>query len=210
MRSFWSEPFLWIHLAGLAAFPIFLEITWLGLAVGDPLLPVWLEILLVAAAGIIPILWMQLFRPFCIFSIVAVSAKPEKLSDRQRKILTLFKSSSNQIVAVVAAVFLFWVLWQIYFAAPVVATTAAFLPQWRILGLFLAAGAFLASNLFLQVPLSVGRVLLVKESEFAAAEAYTSEKISQNFTLPGWQVEQILPLMILEAEGSASQKELPN
>jgi len=207
MRSFWSEPFLWIHFAGLAAFPIFLEITWLGLAVGDPLLPVWLEILLVAATGIIPILWMQLFRPFCIFSIVAVSAKPEKLSDRQRKILTLFKSSINQIVAVVAAVFLFWVLWQIYLAAPVVATKAVFLPEWRLLGLLLAAGAFFASNLFLQIPLSVARVLLVKESEFAAAEVYTSEKVFQDFTLPGWQVEQILPLMILEAEGSESQKE---
>ena len=32
-----SEPFLWIHLAGLAALPIFLQIAWIGLAVGDPL-----------------------------------------------------------------------------------------------------------------------------------------------------------------------------
>lgn len=207
MRSFWSEPFLWIHFSGLAAFPIFLEITWLGLAVGDPLLPVWLEILLVATAGIIPILWMQLFRPFCIFSIVAVSAKPEKLSDRQRKILTLFKSPTNQIVAVLTAIFLFWVLWQIYIAAPVVATAAVFLPEWRLLGLLLAAGAFFASNLFLQIPLSVARVLLASESEFTGAAAYTSEKVSQDFTLPGWQVEQILPLMISETEGSTTPLE---
>jgi len=51
MRSFWTEPFLWIHLAGIAALPLALELVWLGLAVGDPILPVWLELVLVIATG---------------------------------------------------------------------------------------------------------------------------------------------------------------
>ena len=71
MRSFGSEPFLWIHLSGVAALPIFLGLCLLGLAVSSPLLPVWLEMFLVAVAGIVPVLWMQRFRPFYIFSILS-------------------------------------------------------------------------------------------------------------------------------------------
>ena len=77
MRSFWSDPYLWVHLAGLAAVPIFLEICLIGFAVGDPLLPGWLELLLVAAIGSAPILWMQWQRPFYIFSLVGVALQPE-------------------------------------------------------------------------------------------------------------------------------------
>ena len=37
MRSFRSEPFLWIHLAGIAVAPLGLLVVWLALAIGDPL-----------------------------------------------------------------------------------------------------------------------------------------------------------------------------
>jgi hypothetical protein len=95
MRSFWTEPFLWIHLAGIAALPLALELVWLGLAVGDPILPVWLELLLVAAVGIVPVLWMQLTRPFDIFSILVLAMKPEQLTQEQRRLLSLFKTKNN-------------------------------------------------------------------------------------------------------------------
>ncbi|HEY9633261.1 MAG TPA: low-complexity tail membrane protein [Coleofasciculaceae cyanobacterium] len=198
MRSFWTEPFLWIHLAGLAALPITLEMVWLGLAVGDPLLPVWLELLLVTVVGIGPVLWMQLSRPFDIFSILVLAMKPEKLTTQQRRILSLFKAKNSKILAIAAAVFMLWVLWQIYRVAPMAAAVAPFAPGWRIVGLLWASLAFLASNLFLQVPLSVAQVLLTSESEFAATQPYSIEKLPQDFTIPGVQVNQILPMTATE------------
>jgi hypothetical protein len=121
MRSFWTEPFLWIHLAGIAALPLALELVWLGLAVGDPILPVWLELLLLAAVGILPVLWMQLTRPFDIFSLLVLAMKPEQLTQQQRRILSLFKTKANPLLTIAGAVFMLWVLWQIYRVAPVAA-----------------------------------------------------------------------------------------
>jgi hypothetical protein len=204
MRSFWTEPFLWIHLAGIAALPLALELVWLGLAVGDPILPVWLELLLLAAVGILPVLWMQLTRPFDIFSILILAMKPEQLTQEQRRLLSLFKTKTNSVVTIAAAVFMLWVLWQIYRVAPVAATVAPLAPRWRIVGLLWAGLAFLVSNLFLQVPLSVAQVLLTSESEFAATEPYPVEKMPQDFTIPGVRVNQILPLAVTESTASAT------
>ena len=210
MRSFWTEPFLWIHLAGLAALPLCLELVWLGLAVGDPILPVWLEFLLVGAIGIVPVLWMQLTRPFDIFSLLVLAMKPEQLAEQQRRILSLFKTKTNPLLTIVGAVFMLWVLWQIYRVAPVAAAIAPLAPGWRLAGLLGASLAFLASNLFLQVPLSVAQVLLTSESEFSSTEPYPVEKTLQDFTLPGVRVNQILPIRVTEsAVTTTSSVQLP-
>ena len=200
MRSFWSEPFLWIHLAGVAALPIFLGLCLLGLAVGSPLLPVWLEVFLVGAAGIGPVLWMQWFRPFYIFSILVVAVKPQNLTNGQQRILVGFKSRLNQGLALFVAIVLAVILWQLYQFAPLVATVAPFPPQWRLAGLLLAALAFLASNLFLQVPAGVIAVLLTPESEFVAIQPHILEKVGQDFTIAGWQVDRILPAFVAEGD----------
>lgn len=205
MRSFWTEPFLWIHLAGLAAVPLALEVVWLGLAVGDPILPVWLEWLLIAIVGIAPVLWMQLTRPFDIFSILVLALKPEQLTIEQRRILSLFKTKTNSLLNFGAAIFMAWVLWQIYKVAPMAAAVAPFAPQWRIAGLLLSGVAFLGSNLFLQIPLNVLQVLLASESEFQSAEPYPVEKMAQDFTIPGFKVNKILPI----AEATESATKLP-
>jgi hypothetical protein len=204
MRSFWTEPFLWIHLAGLAAFPLTLELVWLGLAVGDPILPVWLEFLLVAAIGIVPVVWMQLTRPFNIFSILVLALKPEQLTGEQRRLLSLFKKKTNLVLTIAGAVFTLWVLWQIYRVAPVAAAIAPLAPGWHIVGLLGAGLAFLASNLFLQVPLSVAQVLLTSESEWAATEPYAGEKIPQDFTLSPVRVNRILPLATGDSPASTT------
>ncbi len=210
MRSFWTEPFLWIHLAGLAALPLCLELVWLGLAVGDPILPVWLEFLLVAVVGIVPVLWMQLTRPFDIFSLLVLAMKPEQLAEQQRRILSLFKTKINPLLTIAGAVFMLWVLWQIYRVAPVAAAIAPLAPGWRLAGLLGASLAFLASNLFLQVPLSVAQVLLTSESEFSSTEPYPVEKTLQDFTIPGVRVNQILPITVTEsAVTTTSSAQLP-
>ncbi|MEP0802919.1 low-complexity tail membrane protein [Funiculus sociatus] len=199
MRSFWSEPFLWIHLAGLAAVPICLEACCLFLAVGDPVSPGWVEMSLVAVVGIAPVFWMQWSRPFSIFSILAVAMKPEQLTDEQRCLLSQFKTPGNKFIAGAAAVFMLGLLWLLYQTAPLVASKAAFLPQWRLAGLLAATLAFLAGNLFLQVSLSVARVLFISEAAFWATPPYPLERICQEFTIPGLQVNQILPAEISQA-----------
>ncbi|MBW4642780.1 MAG: low-complexity tail membrane protein [Goleter apudmare HA4340-LM2] len=193
MSSFRSEPILWIHVAGLAALPILLLLCLLFLSVGEPLLPVWMELFLVAAVGVLPLLWMQFRRPFYIFAILGVALKPENLTEQQRKILCLINTNLNRVLALLAAILLVGVLWQIYKIAPLVADVASFLPQWRSVGLLLAALAFLASNLFLQIPVSIVRVLVTNDTEFAAIEPLSLEKIKQDFTILGVRVNQILP-----------------
>lgn len=192
--SFWSEPFLWIHLAGIAAFPIWLGLLLLSLAIADPLLPVWAEFSLIAVIGIAPILWMQLVKPFNIFCVLILALKPEVLTVEQRKILSLFKRPLEKLGAIAAPLFLLWVLWQIYNLAPLAPELPPLAPSWRIVSLLVAGVAFLLSNLFFQIPLSVLGVLLTKESAFATIEPYPVEKIQDDFTIAGFQVDKILPI----------------
>jgi len=193
MRSFWSDPYLWLHLAGLATVPLFVDLCLTGFAMGYPILPGWLEVLLVAAAGIAPIIWMQWQRPFYIFSVPGFALKPETLTDSQRQMLTLFKSQRNQILSVVLAVVLFFGLQWLYRASTIAAEVISPDYQNHLLGLGLAAISFLAINLFTQVPLSVINVLLHSESEFAQVPAYPVEQVRQAFSLLGLRVRQILP-----------------
>ncbi|KZL48843.1 hypothetical protein A2T98_15750 [Nodularia spumigena CENA596] len=193
MASFRSEPILWIHVAGLAMLPIFLVLCLLFLSVGEPLLPVWMELFLVAGIGVLPLLWMQLHRPFYIFAILGVALKPENLTEQQRKILCLINTKLNRFLSLVAAILLIGVLWELYQVVPQLESLAKFIPQWRGLGLLLAALAFFASNLFLQIPVSVARVLVTNETEFAALEPLSLEKIQQDFTILGVRVNQIVP-----------------
>jgi hypothetical protein len=198
MRAFWLDPYLWIHLAGLAALPIFLELCLVGLAIGDPILPVWLELLLVAGVGIAPVLWMQWQRPFYIFSIILVALKPDQLTEDQRRLLTQFKSQRNRWLAVGAALALFFLLRWMFVVAAIASATVPAWPGGRATGLLLAAAAFLASNLFLQVPVSVAGVMLTGDSDFAQLTPYPLEQIRQGFTLLGLQIRQILPPMVAE------------
>ena len=191
MSDLRSEPFLWIHLAGVALFPGLLCIAWVGLAIGDSFAPV-LELSWLAAIAIAPILLMQLTRPFDIFSVLIFSLQPECLSEEQRKILSLFKTFKQKLLSITAASLMMLVLWLLYRLSPLAIGIVGFLPQWRILGLAIATLAFLGSNLFLQVPLSVLQVLLTLEANFIEVEAYPLEKIARSFTIPGIKVSKIL------------------
>ncbi len=196
MRSFRSEPFLWIHLAGLAVVPLTLQLVWLGLAIGKPLTPYWLELLAVGLLGIAPVLWMQWSRPFDIFSLLILAIRPDTLNPEQQKILTILKLNRQRILALLTAIFMTWVLIEIYQFAPVagVAVTNIPLPHGRIFGLLVAIIGFLLSNLFIQVPISVLGVMLTSEQNFAAINPYTTDQIRQQFTIFGIRVKRILPI----------------
>lgn len=196
MRSFWSDPYLWIHLAGLAVVPVLLELCLLCLAMGVPILPPWLEICFIAAIGVGPVLWMQLQRPFYIFSLVAVALKPSVLTEDQRRLLTLFKSQRNQILAVATALVILGILNKLYSIAPIATDRVTFLSDSRLLGLLLAAIAFLLANLFTQVPVSVLGVLSHSDQFFARTTPYLTEQIGRDFSLLGLWVNKILPPLI--------------
>lgn len=204
MRSFWSDPFLWIHAAGLAVFPLFLTFCLLGFAVGSPFLPPGLEVGGVALFGILPIFLMQWFRPFYIFSLLVVTLRPEKLSPLQLRLLTCFKTPIHHGLTIVTPVCLGIILWQLYRIAPLATEMVSFLPQWRLLGLFLTALAFLGANLFAQVSVSVLAVLLTSETAFEKTSPYPLEKITHDFSVLGWRVNRIIQILSDPPQGGDS------
>ncbi|MEO0534031.1 MAG: low-complexity tail membrane protein [Cyanobacteria bacterium P01_A01_bin.123] len=193
MVSYRQDPYLWVHLAGLAALPLLLDICLLGLAVGTPRLPVWSEMGLLILIGVVPVIWMQWQRPFYIFSLLLLAIRPAQLSEERRRMLPYFRSFPVRVLTAIAPVLLIWVLWQLYCLAPIAASITPFAKYGRGVGLLVAAIAFLACNLFLQVPLSVLRVLLVGEQQLAQTEPITPEEIPNRFTSFGLQINQILP-----------------
>lgn len=195
MRSFWSDPYLWIHLAGLATLPLWLELCLLGLAVGDPVLPVWLELLLVGGVGIVPILWMQWQRPFNIYCLLVLALKPECLTEEQRKLLSLFTVQRNQFLAVGVAVVLAIALPKLYGIAPIASDITPFGSN-RFMGLLVAVIAFLGANLFTQVPVAVLSVLFSREATYTTTLPFATDQIRQRFTLLGLPVNQILPPIV--------------
>ena len=191
MSSFRAEPFLWIHLAGIAVFPAMLELTWLGLAIGSPVPVSNIELLVVGLIAIAPVLWMQLVKPFNIFSILFLALKPQSLTIEQRQILTQFKTPTHKWLSAIAAGLMILILWLLDRFAPLAIDVVQFLPQWRILGLAIATISFLLANLFFQVPLSVLNLLLRDRSRVENSVPYPVETVSQDFTLPGIKIERI-------------------
>jgi hypothetical protein len=191
MRSFWADPYLWIHIAGIAVLPISLLICLFGFAAGDPILPPWLEIGLVAIAGIAPIAWMQSQKPFCIFSLLAVTLRPEQLTESQRKILAMFWVRRSPIGIGLAALILVLLLKWVYTIAPIAEEITPI--SSHELGLIVAAIGFLLSNLFVQVPLSVFLVMTSSDADIMKLEPLSVDQVKKRFLVFGIPVNQIVP-----------------
>ncbi|MEM1366772.1 MAG: low-complexity tail membrane protein [Cyanobacteria bacterium P01_H01_bin.15] len=202
MNVFRKEPYLWVHLAGLAVLPLTLLGVWLGLAVGEPLPVVGLEPIVLFLLGVLPIFWMQWHRPFDIFSLGIVALRPNSLSLEQQKILHLFKTSRQRAITLFGAVLMMACGWLLYRWSPFAASAAEILPAWRPLGFVIATGCFLLSNLFWQVPLSVLGVLVSSEDDFTQQGIYREEQIVADFTILGWPVRQILPTLVSDSTKS--------
>ena len=191
MSSFRNEPFLWIHLSGIAVAPIALLIVWLSLAIATPITPYWLELVILGMIGIIPILLMQWQKPFEIFSLLVVSLRPEVLTLEQRKILSLFKRPKQQFLALLTALLMAGKLYGIYYFAPLAALPVVDLPQVRLLALLVAAIAFLVANLFVQVPVSVLGILFTQNKVYEETTPINIEDIPKTLTVPGLRVRKI-------------------
>lgn len=199
MSSFRNEPFLWIHLSGIAVAPIALLIVWLSLAIATPITPYWLELVILGMIGIIPILLMQWQKPFEIFSLLVVSLRPEVLTLEQRKILSLFKRPKQQFLALLTALLMAGKLYGIYYFAPLAALPVVNLPQVRLLALFVAAIAFLVANLFVQVPVSVLGILFTQNKVYEETTPINIEDIPKTLTVPGLRVRKIFFIPELSA-----------
>ncbi|XTZ09855.1 MAG: low-complexity tail membrane protein, partial [cyanobacterium endosymbiont of Rhopalodia yunnanensis] len=141
--------------------------------------------------------------PFDIFSVLLLALHPDSLTVEQRKILRSLKTRNVRILAVIVAFAMLGILWELYLLAPLVAVTVATLPQWRILGLFIAAIGFLLSNFFVQIPIAVIGIILTPQQQWLTTQPYTTEKILQDFTVCGLRVQKILPI---KTEFSSSSK----
>lgn len=202
------DPYLWVHLAGIATVPLWLAICGLGLAVGSPQWP-GVELALLTLLGVSPVLWMQLGRPFYIFSLLVLTLKPTALSDDQRRLLTLFQQWWVRGLAVTAPVPLVWLLWEIYPRAVVASDITPFAPWGRLGGLAVATGSFAMANLFLQVPVSVLAVMATSDKRFKRTTPYSLEAIKTHFTQVGIPLNRLLP-EVLPPDGavSASQESI--
>jgi hypothetical protein len=193
MKKSWSDPYLWVHVAGAATLPFWFLLCLLGLAAGDPILPMGLELLLVAVLGIAPVVWMQLKRPYSLYSLLFVTLKPEKLSEDQRRVLTWVKAGSPLFLAG-GAIALSLVL-KLISDGTVIAAASTPIPN-HFLGLIVAIVAFLGANLFLQVPLSALQILLTSDGTFGAIAPYANARILSDFTVPGIKIDKILPELV--------------
>ncbi|OUC16549.1 MAG: hypothetical protein B0A82_01255 [Alkalinema sp. CACIAM 70d] len=190
MNQFWLDPYLWIHLSGIVVVPIALLGCWLALTSAPSSFSAIVEFLLIFVIGVSPILWMQWQKPFYIYSILVIAINPDDLTPDQQKILTLFENYRNPLLLLLGAIGLGALLWQMEAwaqgAIPIV-------PLPPILRLPAATIAFFLATLFLEVPLSVARVMLAGNANFLAAEPLPIQTIRQNFTIVGLKVNKILP-----------------
>ncbi|MGB3138939.1 MAG: low-complexity tail membrane protein [Nodosilinea sp.] len=192
MASWRYDPYLWIHLAGLATVPLWMGLCLLGLAVGDAVSPA-LELAIIIGLGVLPVLGMQLRRPFYIFSLPGLALRPAALNDDQRRQLSQFHQWRVRLGALLVPVPLVWMLLKLYPIAFLARDITPF-GGWGRLGGIAAAGlCFLLANLFLQVPLAVLQVLATPDRHMATLLPYPSEAIANDFSWLGLPVNKLLP-----------------
>ncbi len=183
-----QNQYLWVQFVGLAAVPLLLDICLVGLASSGLAVPFGIQFWAIALLGIAPTLWMQLVRPFYVFSLPPVALNPTVLSDDQRRCLRLLKSWQVKALAGLTAIFSLWVLSQLYAESSQI--TPLMTPR---AGLISAAVTFLLSCAFLQISVSTARALLVGAEALKRVAPYEVDNITADFLILGLRVKRILP-----------------
>ena len=189
VRQSWFEPYVWVHVAGILAFPVWMGLCTLGLASAAPLLPLWLEMAAIALLGAGPILAMQLLKPFNIFSALMLAIPTDCLDDDRRRILALFQQRDQQLLAVAIAALMCCFLLDAYHLAPLVEmfSPVRAAPGAGISRVVLAAIGFLGANLFLQIPMATLRVMATPDINLTEVSPVHVEDAREQFTTLGWQ-----------------------
>ncbi len=180
-----AEPFLWFHIALLAAVPAIFVLSMVGLAAGDPALPAWLETVLLGIPPAALVAWLQWQRPLYPFSVWIALKPPTRLSAARLRLLTLLKQYVTGWVAVVVAVFAYVVLRQLYLVAPLAEEITPFPPALRLFGIVWAIAWFGIANLLLQQGIAAARLLLITQAQLDTTPPFAVERVSAEFTCIG-------------------------
>ena len=184
-----QNRYLWVHLVGLAAVPLLLDICLAGLASAGPALPFKFQFWAIALICIAPSAWMQIQRPFYIYSLPPLAIKPGVLSEDDRRCLTVLKSWQIKALSGLTALFSLWLLAFLYGKLPQI------LPVMKPgAGLISAVAAFFFACLFLQISVSVVRSLLIGQETLQRVKPIETSEIAASFLIPGLRVNKILPI----------------
>lgn len=206
------DPYLWVHLAGLAALPLCAELCLLGLAAGDPLLPGGWDWLLVGLLGAAPIAAMQWLRPYYPFSVALVSLRADRLDETQQRILQRWQSWEPKAIALAVPLLVLWGLQWLDRLSPVAATIAPL--DNRALGLLVAWSGALLANLFLAIALASLWVLLTPTAAFEAIELFPLGDVPGSFLRLSVRLTKVLPPLtdsepLPTADTSATETAVP-
>jgi len=204
MTSHRYDPYLWVHFAGLATVPFWLILCLLGLAVGYPALPA-LELSLMLGIGVLPVLYMQLKRPFCIFGVLCLALQPDALSYQQRQLLTIFRKWRVRAMALPVALGLSWIFLQLYQVAPIAQDITPFSPWGRLGGIAIATLGCCGANLFLQVPMSVLLIVATPDRALQRVSPYSNKDVNQDFCHVGLPIRKILPEVVVPSNHQQAQ-----
>jgi len=204
MKPAFQNPYLWLHLSGLATVPLWLVVLRVALSLGNPGVSPELEVGLVAAIGGAPVFWMQVARPFYIYSVVLLALKPANLTVEQRQHLHLMLQQPRLPLASLTFSVLIGLLWWEAQAAPV--EIGLPLPDRRWLGLGIACIAFLGLNLFSQIPIWVAAVLL-SEPPSGNPPPLSVAQVNRAFFRLGIPVQRLLPVLLFDSEPTSEPLE---
>lgn len=187
--------FVWGNIVLMALIPWLLIQSMAGLAVGDPIFPDWFEISLLGLPAIALVTWLQWIQPISPFSLWLIAKPSEKLTEQERRALTLISQPRNGWyvtgwIAIAVAVFMSAVFCKIYAASPLSQVIAPFPDHFRFLGVLWAEIFFLLSNFLLQSGVSALRVKLADEADLSSLSPFAPEKINDSFTHLGWRSPQ--------------------
>jgi hypothetical protein len=202
-----SEPFLWFHIALLAAVPLTFILGMLGLGVGDPVLPEWFEILVIGLPPIALPIILQWSKPLSPFSLWLYAKPLELTDDNERRILAVVKNFNTVPIAIAIGVLADAIFYQMYVNAPLVADILPLPDGLRILGIIWALAFFLISNLLLQAGAVAIRVLLLSEADLDKLTPLPLENIN-TFTSLGKRSPRLLNF-IPESIGIATLETKP-
>lgn len=200
------DPYLWIHLAGLATVPLWLDVCLVGLAVEEPLVAPWLELVTLALVGTVPILWMQLQRPFYIFSVPGLALRPDKLAAQRRQLLTLQRGWLSRSLVLLGAMGLLLTLYWLYQLAPIATDPPWLTGKSRATGWGICAIAFLLANLFTLVPTTVIPLFLTSPTRLEKTAPVAADQILKQFTVLGLRLGKILPEVPQAVEPESSDE----
>lgn len=187
------DPYLWLHLVGLATLPLTLALVAIALAWGIPLPFATAELILIVLIGGVPVWVLQILRPWQPFGFLFFQIPPERMDERQKQILRLIQGTRQPVLNVVGAVFMVILLWQLAHYAPLATGMSEGFWQWRLIGLGLAIAGFFLGNVSLQMSLTLLPALFQSEKTVKAMDQHPNVSIRRDFACWGLPMGQLFP-----------------